>query len=191
MEQGGRWTENQGKRAAKKSKQWLRRHKLNDLAPRIESIVAKRLDNGFSSSKLRPALQDVRQKWNRTVREASMRPDSALFHEVRIKTKDLRDMIELVSQLMNIDQSKELIEWLKSVQDELGEWRDQTELCRRLTAVLSQDAALQSDSVATAMIDTARSRTQYHDEHARRVIGSLRKTEARKQIAAVENGAQH
>ena len=37
----------------------------------------------------------------------------------------------------------------------------------------------------TAMIDAARSRTQLNDEHARHIIGSLRKAGARKQIAAI------
>jgi CHAD domain-containing protein len=83
-----------------------------------------------------------------------------------------------------------LIEWLRSIQDELGEWRDQTELCRRLTAVLSQDAVLQADPVATAMIDAARSRTQLNDEHARRIIASLRNANARKQIAAIAKPAE-
>ncbi|HEY2107035.1 MAG TPA: CHAD domain-containing protein [Candidatus Binataceae bacterium] len=180
-----RETRNQGQREAKKTRRWLKSFKLNRLTGEIEKIVDGRLNDGFSSGTLSPAMRRAQQRWNQAVREASAGTDSARFHAVRIKTKSLRYMTELISELIGSERSKGLIEWLGSIQDELGEWRDQTELCRRLTAVLNQDAALQADPVATAMIDSARRRTRHNDEHARHIIESLRTSGARKQIAAV------
>jgi len=188
--QAARETHMEGERAAKKSGRWLKRHKLSRIAPLIGKVVAKRLEGGgLSVDDLRSAVRQVHQRWKRCVREASTQLGSARFHEVRIKTKSYRYMMELVSRIIGGDQSQRLIEWLKSIQDELGQWRDQTELCRRLTAVLSQDAGLQSNPVATAMIDASRSRTQLNDEHAQRVITSMRESDASKQLAAVANPA--
>lgn len=185
-----RETGREGEREARKSKRWLKSFKVSRLADEIEKIVAGHLNDGFSSTVLSPAVRRAQQRWNQTVREASASSDSSRFHDVRIKTKSLRYMTELVSDLIGSDRSEGLIEWLGSIQDDLGEWRDQTELCRRLTAILTQDAVLQADPVATALIDTARSRTQLNDEHARHIIASLRNAGARKQIAAIAKPAE-
>lgn len=183
-------TGNLGQLEAKQSKRWLKSFKLKKLAAEIDKIVDASLNNGFSSATLRPAIRRMQQRWNQTVREASTREGSARFHDVRIKTKSLRYMTELVSGLIGSDRSEGLIEWLSSVQDELGEWRDQTELCRRLTSVLSQDAMIQTDPVATAMIEAARNRTRMNDDHARQVVSSLRSPGARKQIAAIARSGE-
>lgn len=185
-----RETRMEGEREVKTTKRWLNSFKVNKLAGDIKKIVDGRLNDGFSSRTLRPAVRRAQQRWNQSVRDASARPDSSGFHDTRIKTKSLRYMTELISDLLGSDRSKGLIEWLKGIQDELGEWRDQTELTRRLTAVLNQDAALQADPAATAMIDSARSRTQHNDEHARHIIESLRSTDAKKQIAAIAKPAE-
>jgi CHAD domain-containing protein len=108
-------------------------------------------------------------------RRAATAGNSAIFHEVRIKTKSFRYTMELIALILDRHSYDDLIEWLKGIQDELGEWRDQTELCRRVSAILSETSELQIDPVATAIIDSARRRTQIHDEHARRLIVSLPK----------------
>jgi CHAD domain-containing protein len=177
-----RKTREEGGQADKQSRRWLRRHKIGKLASGIKEIVADRLDDGFSSRDLAPALHRVQQKWKQAIRAAASASDSSRLHNARIKTKSLRYMIELISRLTASDRGMELIEHLKGVQDELGEWRDQAELTRKLTAALSEDAGLQADPVATAMIDAARGRTHLNNEHARRIVASMRKTGAQEQF---------
>jgi CHAD domain-containing protein len=181
-DQAARETRAEGEKAAGESQRWLRKQKMSKFTARIMKIVSSRVNNGFSSRDLYPAVRRIQQKWKQAVRQGSSGGDSSGIHNARIKIKGLRYMLELVSEIIETGQTKDLIEWLKGAQDELGEWRDQTELCRRLTAVLSQDAGLQSNPVATAMIDAARRRTQLYDEHARHMVAAMRKSEAQKRI---------
>jgi CHAD domain-containing protein len=101
-----RETRGEGERAARKSERWLKSYKVSRLAARIKKIAAGSLNDGFSSSALGPDVQRAQQRWNQTVREASARTDSSRFHDVRIKTKSLRYMTELVSGLIGSDRSK-------------------------------------------------------------------------------------
>jgi CHAD domain-containing protein len=180
---------NQGREVVKQSARWLKRHKLGRIESRIKTIMARRLKRGLTLDDQMRAIHGAHRKWKQTIREAALASDSSRFHEVRIKTKTFRYMMELVSHIVGSDRSADLIEWLKGIQDELGEWRDQTELCHRLADILSRDASLQADAVATAMIDSARRRTAVDDQHARYLIASLRKADSRKQIVALTSVA--
>lgn len=175
----------EGAAARGQSKRWLKHFNLADLERQIRNIVRQRLKDGFSWSDLVAAARRADQKLRQAAKEARAASDSSRFHEVRIKTKTFRYMMELDSLLVGIDRSGSLIERLKNIQDELGEWRDQAELCRRLTAVLSNDAELQADPIATAIIDTARNRTRVRDQDARRTINSLRNFNDSQEIAAI------
>jgi len=180
----------EGEAARRQSRRWLKHFNLADLERQIRNIVRQRLKDGFSWSDLRAAARRADQKLRQAVKEARAASDSSRFHEVRIKTKTFRYMVELDSLLVGIDRSGSLIERLKNIQDELGEWRDQAELCRRLTAVLSTDAGLQADHIATAIIDAARNRTRLQDQDARRTINSLRNFNGSQEIAALSDGRE-
>jgi CHAD domain-containing protein len=180
-----RATSAEGEGVRKQSKRYLKSFDLRDLEHQIRKIVYKRLKNGFSWNQFRIATVRAEQKWRRAAREARSSWDAALFHNVRIKTKTLRYILELVLLLTDTQAHQDVVEWLKNVQDELGEWRDQAELCRRLTVILSDDPNLQADPIATTMIDSARNRSRLADQQARRAIDSILDPNSGKWLAAV------
>ena len=45
-------------------------------------------------------------------------------------------MMESVSRFVAVPGAEATAEWLKTVQDELGEWHDEIELTRRVTATI-------------------------------------------------------
>ena len=51
-------------------------------------------------------------------------------------------MIESVSRFVEVPGAEATAQWLKTVQDELGEWHDEIELTRRVTAILSEDGTI-------------------------------------------------
>ena len=171
--------------ARRKSHLWLRSFDIDQLEKQIRKIVRKHLKDDFSWGDLGAAAHRAEQKWKQTAKAAHRVSDSSRFHDVRIKTKTFRYLVELVPRIGGSDRSDGLIEWLKNTQDEFGEWHDQPELCRRLTLILSDDAGLQADPIATALIDAARNRTRLNDQHARRTIDSIRNVQGRKQIAVM------
>jgi CHAD domain-containing protein len=178
-------TRDEGKSIRSESAGWLKDFDLRGLERRITSIARRHLKNGFDWSDLGGAAHRAVENWRQIVQQARSAGDSSHFHEIRIKTKTLRYLIELAPRLSGNGEGDELIERFKNIQDELGEWRDQAELCRRLTLALSADATLQADPVATSMIDTARSRARHNDQQARRIIASLRGEWDRGQIASI------
>jgi CHAD domain-containing protein len=70
-------------------------------------------------------LHGVAHKWRSAINLAK-RGDADRYHAVRIKTKTLRYLLELISRLLQVDIDT-TIEWLKGVQDQLGEWHDAVE----------------------------------------------------------------
>jgi CHAD domain-containing protein len=179
-----RQTRREGDAARSESTRWLKGFDLDALDTQIKKVVRKHLKGGFAWRDLSAVADRAEQKWRQATKQARAGSESSQFHDVRIKTKTLRYLIELVPRLTGNDTAGNQIEWLKNIQDELGEWHDQAELCRRLTAALSETAGLQADPIATAMIDTARGRTRFNDQHARRTIDSMRNVNAKRQIAA-------
>ena len=187
-----RETRNEGETARKKSKHWLKSFDIDRLEEQIRTIVHQHLKGDFPWSDLSAAAHHAEQKLKQTAEQARAASDSSGFHEVRIKTKTFRYLVELVPRILGDDRSDSRVEWLKNIQDELGEWHDEAELCRRLTAILSGDAGLQADPIATAIIDAARNRTRLNDERARRTIDSLGDVKASEQagITADLDGAE-
>jgi bisphosphoglycerate-dependent phosphoglycerate mutase len=78
-----------------------------------------------------------------------------------------------MSQLFQTDDFAEIIEWLKGIQDELGEWHDDVEFCRWITMLLSKDATVQADHTATALIEALRGRTEADTEYTGKLIRSM------------------
>jgi CHAD domain-containing protein len=151
--------------------------KLGHLVRRALDV---RRDKNLTFETLNSAVRRAEQNWLTTIDAARKRDDSARFHDVRIKTKTLRYMLEQVSQFVGIPDVDAVIEWLKEIQDELGEWHDAVEECRRVTELLSKDADYQTDNTATALIKSLRDRTEASTKFVRTRIESLRDTWSRR-----------
>jgi len=129
-----------------------------------------------SSEVLDGAIRQAEEKWLAAIHTAKGRRSPASYHDVRIKTKTLRYMIELVSRFVDVAGAEATTEWLKAIQDELGEWHDDIELSRRVTAVLSQDAEYQANDAATALIKSLRDRAEASTGFASKLLMSLPNT---------------
>ena len=93
-------------------------------------------------------------------------------------------MIETVSRLVELPGAEATTEWLKTIQDELGEWHDEIELTRRVTALLSEDADYQANDAATALIKSLRDRAQANTHFVSELVMSLRDSWVRRKAAA-------
>ena len=115
-------------------------------------------------------MRQAEQRWLAAINTAKLRKDAAAYHDVRIKTKTLRYMIESVSRFVELPGAEETTEWLKIIQDELGEWHDEIELTRRVTALLSKDADYQADDAVAALIKSLRDRAQANTHFVSEVV---------------------
>ena len=166
----------EAKQAARETHKELKAIAERKLERRIRKVIHDQLRKAAPWPELGSAIPQVQQKWSAAINSAAASKDSRHFHDVRIKTKTLRYTIEFLSQLCKTESASDIIEWLKGIQDELGEWHDQVELCRRVTLVLSEDADSQANQTATAIIETLRARTQAENDYARSMTISLQNT---------------
>jgi CHAD domain-containing protein len=131
------------------------------------------------------AMRQAEQKWLQAIHTAKLRKDPAAYHDVRIKTKTLRYTIESVSRFVKVQRAEVTAEWLKTIQDELGEWHDEIELTRRVTSLLAENVDFQANDTATALIKSLRDRAQSNTEYVSRVVMSLRDAWVKRQDAPV------
>jgi CHAD domain-containing protein len=108
---------------------------------------------------------------------------SAKEKKVRIKAKTLRYTIESVSHITDVPGADATTEWLKTVQDELGEWHDEIELTRRVTEVLSK-VDYPADHAAVGLIRSLTDRAEASTGFASKLIMSLRDLWIRRKSAA-------
>lgn len=152
--------------------------KLHRLVRRaLMSANVKRLSLG----NLAEAIEQAERKWIATLTDAAAREDSAGYHDVRIKAKTLRYTIELAARFIEIPNADVIVEWLKGIQDELGDWHDEVEECRRVTEILSRAADTQSDPAATALIQMLRGRTEAHTRYVRDRLRTLQAAISKRQ----------
>jgi CHAD domain-containing protein len=156
--------------------------KLRRLAKR--TVGDRRRLKALSVEVLNTAMRQAEQKWLAAINTAKVRKDPAAYHDVRIKTKTLRYTIESVSRLVEVPGAEATTEWLKNIQDELGEWHDEIELTRRVTSLLAENAEFQANDAATALIKSLRDRAQAHTEYVSALIMSLRDSWVRRKAAA-------
>ena len=130
----------------------------------------------LSAGSLNAAMRQTEQKWLGAINTAKLRKDPGAYHDVRIKTKTLRYTIESVSRFVKVQRAAATAEWLKTIQDELGEWHDDIELTRRVTSLLTENVDFQANDTATALIKSLRDRAQSNTEYVSRVVMSLRDT---------------
>jgi CHAD domain-containing protein len=159
-------------RAAAQARRSLRQIPAHRLQRQLKHAVRKRLKS-IDAEQFVEAAAKAQDKLSAALRTALKSKESRHYHNVRIKAKSLRYTLELLAQLYSHERHVQLIELLKSVQDELGAWHDETELCRRATAILSKTPDLQADEIATALLDSLRDQTRRANDHARDVIVSL------------------
>jgi CHAD domain-containing protein len=119
------------------------------------------------------AIRQAEQKWFAAIVRAKARRDPTIYHDVRIKAKSLRYTIESVSHITDVPGADATTEWLKTVQDELGEWHDEVELTRRVTEVLSR-ADYPADHAAVGLIRSLTDRAEASTGFASKLIMSLR-----------------
>jgi CHAD domain-containing protein len=139
----------------------------------------------LSAEALNAAMRQAEQKWLGAINTAKLRKDPAAYHDVRIKTKTLRYTIESVSRFVEVQRAEAMAEWLKTIQDELGEWHDEIELTRRVTSLLAENVDFQANDTATALIKSLRDRAQSNTEYVSRVVKSLRGEWGRRKAASV------
>ncbi len=152
--------------------------KLHRLVRRaLMSANVKRLSLG----NLAEAIEQAERKWITTLTDAAAREDSAGYHDVRIKAKTLRYTVELAARFIEIPNADVIVEWLKGIQDELGDWHDEVEECRRVTEILSRAADTQSDPAATALIQMLRGRTDAHTRYVRDRLRTLQAAISKRQ----------
>ena len=132
----------EAKRISKKMYRATRKTGIKKLRWLIDKALCGRRLNSLSVGVLNSAMRQAEQKWLAAINTAKLRKDAAAYHDVRIKTKTLRYMIESVSRFVEVPGAEATAEWLKTVQDELGEWHDEIELTRRVTAILSEDGTI-------------------------------------------------
>ncbi len=141
----------------------------------------------LSAEALNAGMRQAEQKWLRAINTAKLRKDPAAYHDVRIKTKTLRYTIESMSRFVEVQGAEATTEWLKTIQDELGEWHDEIELTRRVTAVLSEDPDYQADDAATALIKSLRDRARADTHYVAELIMSLRDSWARRKAVTLSS----
>jgi CHAD domain-containing protein len=139
----------------------------------------------LSAEVLNAAMRQAEQKWLRAIHTAKLRKDPAAYHDVRIKTKTFRYTIESVSRFVKVQRAEAAAEWLKTIQDELGEWHDEIELTRRVTSLLAENVDFQANDTATALIKSLRDRAQSNTEYVSRVVMSLRDAWVKREAASV------
>ena len=86
---------------------------------------------------------------------------------------------------MEVQRAEATTEWLKTIQDELGEWHDEIELTRRVTSLLAENVDFQANDTATALIKSLRDRAESNTEYVSRVIMSLRDARVKRKAASV------
>ncbi len=158
--------------SAKQAHRRLRQTNARRLKRHVQRIVLKSLGQ-VRVEQFVAAFDKAKQKLSSSIRAALDSNNSSCYHDVRIKTKSLRYTLELLSKLYSREDNTHTFEFLKSIQDELGAWHDDAELCRRATIILSKDADFQADPMATGLLDSLREQTRSANEHARLVILSL------------------
>lgn len=159
-------------RSIRRARQKLERIQPHDLRRRIERVVQKSL-KPVDAQPLCDGVARARDKLSSCLGAALTSDDSSHYHDVRIKAKSLRYILELLSELSVSEPNSHIVELLKSVQDELGDWHDETELCRRATAILSKTPDSQADEIATSLLDSLRNQMRDANHHAREIISSL------------------
>lgn len=158
--------------SAKQARRSLKQTNARRLERHVQQIVLKSLKQ-VSVEQFVAAFDKAKQKLSSSIRAALDSNNSSYYHDVRIKTKSLRYTLELLSKLYSHEDNTHTFEFLKSIQDELGAWHDDAELCRRATIILSKDADFQADPIATSLLDSLREQTRSANEHARSVVLSL------------------
>jgi CHAD domain-containing protein len=148
-----------------------------------KALGARRLTS-LSADVLTTAMRQAEQRWLAAINTAKVRKDAAAYHDVRIKTKTLRYMIETVSRFVELPGAEATTEWLKTIQDELGDWHDEIELTGRVTVLLSEDADYQANDAATALIKSLRDRARANTDFVFEVVMSLRDLWMKRKAAA-------
>ena len=162
---------------------------IKKLGRMTKNVIGGQRLKALSVEVLNTAMRQAEQRWLAAINTAKLRKDAAAYHDVRIKTKTLRYMIESVSRFVELPGAEETTEWLKIIQDELGEWHDEIELTRRVTALLSKDADYQADDAVAALIKSLRDRAQANTHFVSEVVMSLRDSWLRRKAASSSENA--
>lgn len=92
----------EAKRISKKMYRATRKTGIKKLRWLIDKALCGRRLNSLSVGVLNSPMRQAEQKWLATINTAKLRKDTAAYHDVRIKTKTLRYMIESVSRFVEV-----------------------------------------------------------------------------------------
>jgi len=139
----------------------LANRKLFTLAQRTEDLrkrqgldSASNADTAYADfiARVSEFIEAAYADWRAALARASESGSQADIHNFRIKTKQLRYRMELARDLGD----KELLlplEWLKQLQDSLGQWHDRAELARIATeAIANADFLLNGPRPASLLL---------------------------------------
>jgi CHAD domain-containing protein len=117
------WLEERRAGAIETGRTELRKHELVDLIARLQSLLEDNGEEAESMERLWERTNDALREWRNALDAAKADPAVQRIHAFRIAGKKLRYRVELLGELGN-SSVKAMIDALKSLQDDLGDWHD-------------------------------------------------------------------
>lgn len=166
-------------RQVRRARRKLANRKLFTLALRAEKLMERRSlrdgePNPDPRDALVPSVGTAYAQWRESLSRACDSFTPGDIHAFRIRTKSLRYRIELVRDLGDGAAQTALLS-LKTLQDELGRWHDNTELSRLAAEALADpEFLLQHSGVAAAILRKIEHDNAFQLERVRRLLAATR-----------------
>jgi len=142
------------RREIRQARKRLARLELFDLNEQIETLLkapaVSRDSAGHSPS---ATVSQARAQWLEALTAALEAKQTEAVHQFRIQTKRLRYRIELLRDL-GVPNTAASLDWLRSLQDELGTWHDRLEVVHFIAEAVAAPDILRDQARASIILLT-------------------------------------
>ena len=121
------WLEQKRATEIERGRAELKRHDLTDFIARVQARMENIDEDPEDVGRLWQRAQDALTEWRDTLASAKEDPQIERIHALRIAGKRLRYRAEMIAELGDTS-VKPLLEGLKTLQDDLGDWHDRSVL---------------------------------------------------------------
>jgi CHAD domain-containing protein len=123
------WLEEKRATEIDRARAELKRHDLIEFIARVQARIGNIDQEPEGAEPLWQGLKEPLAEWRKALVSAKAQPQNDQIHAFRISGKRLRYQAESIAELGDTS-VKKLVQGLKTLQDDLGDWRDRSVLRR-------------------------------------------------------------